>query len=247
MSQQPQLTLKSQVYALLTQNPGLLPKAICEKLHISYKDHGGSVRHIRCSWKRDTEKQHGSVSSIHAWRGWVYLPGGVGPDKAVAPWKVTTARNRWLLLKNNLGRLQWFYPSKARPELGSRVNIYARAPVEPGRIIQLLAQAFTWTEIITDLKVFRQVVAGIRFKGAHYVVPLGFRLPQPIVVDLFGPSNGVVVKLSDRSHRDALELQVHYPDWAERNEKLFRDLEEFFKDFTGGPGKPRDPKSPYWV
>jgi hypothetical protein len=113
--------------------------------------------------------------------------------------------------------------------------------------MQLLAQAFTWPEIITDLKVFRQLVLGIRFKGAHYVFPLGFRLPQPVVVDLFGPSNGVIVKLSDRSHPKGLELQVHYPDWAERNERLFRDLEDFFKDFRGGPGKPQDPKSPYWV
>jgi hypothetical protein len=53
--------------------------------------------------------------------------------------------------------------------------------------------------------------------------------------------------LSDRSHRDGLELQVHYPDWAERNERLFKDLAEFFKDFREGMGKPQDPKSPYWV
>ena len=240
MPQSPDLTLKTRVYALLTQNPNLMPLQICEKLRISYKHHGGSVRHLRCSWKRDTENKHGSKCSIHAWRGWSYIPaGGPKPDRAVAPWIQSTARNKWLFFKNGLGRVQWFHTG--------RINIYARAPVEPGRIIQLLAQAFTWTEIITDLKVFRQLVADVRFKGAHYVIPLGFRAPRPIVVDLFGPSNGVVVKISDRSHRDGLELQVHYPDWAERNERLFKDLAEYFKDIREGLGRPQDPERRYWV
>jgi len=241
ISDPPDQTLKARVWTLLNKNPDLTPLQLCRILQISYKDRGGYVAHIRTAWKYDPEKEHGSkCSGIHAWRGYSYMPpGGPGHAAARAPWIQSTARNKWIYFKNGLGRIQWFQTG--------RINIYARAPVEPGRIMQLLAQAFTWTEIITDLKVFRQLVQGIQFKGAHYVFPLGFRLPRPIVVDLFGPSNGMIVKLSDRSHPKALELQVHYPDWAERNERLFQDLREFFKDIREGGGKPGDPKRPYWV
>lgn len=236
-SDQPDQTHKARIWTLLNKNPDLTPLQLCQLLQISYKEKRDYVAHVRSAWKYDPGKEHGSKCSIHAWRGWSVIPaGGPKPGAARAPWIQSKARNKWIFFKNSLGRVQWFQTG--------RINIYARAPVEPGRIIQLLAQAFTWTEIITDLKVFRQLVQGIRFKGAHYVFPLGFRAPRPVVVDLFGPSNGVIAKLSDRSHPWGLELQVHYPDWAERNESLLR---EFFKELREGVGKPGDPKRPYWV
>lgn len=161
---------------------------------------------------------------------------------------MSRARNKWLYFKNGLGRLQWFEPARGRENLGSRVNIYCRAPVSAGRVIQLLAQGFSWPGVISDLRVLQEMFKAVKLKGAHYVFSMGVKLPRPIVVDLFGPSNGVVAKLSDRSHPYGLELQVHYPDWAERNERLFQDLADFFKEFRGpGTVKIIDPKNPYWV
>jgi len=234
------LTTKERVYSLLNKNPLLTPKDLCQKLRLSYKDHHGYVAHIKSDWKYDPQNEHGSKYSLHAWRGWTEIPISVAPETRAGAlsrgWIQSRARNKWLLFKNSTGRLQWF--------LTGRVNIYVRAPVDPGKVIQLIAQGFTWSGIITDLKVFRAMIQGVHFKGAHYVFPIGLRLPKPVTVDLFGPSNGFIVKISDRTHPTDLEIQVHFPDWGERVEKVldkFIDrLDLFFgsQERRGSSGRP---------
>ena len=141
------------------------------------------------------------------------------------------ARNRWLLWRDRLGRLQWF-------ETG-RVNLFVRAPANLGRAYQLVCNGFSFTGLITDVKVLEQVLSGVRFKGAHYVFPVGVRLPR-LTIDLFAESNGVIVKVGDRSHPDSLEFVVTYPDWCERNERLFAQISEVlqrFFDLGGASGR----------
>jgi hypothetical protein len=65
----------------------------------------------------------------------------------------------------------------------------------------------------------------VRFKGAHYVFPVGQRLPK-LTIDLFQKSNGIIIKVGDVTHPDSLEVIAVYPDWAERNERLFEQLNE---------------------
>jgi hypothetical protein len=108
------------------------------------------------------------------------------------------------------------------------VNLYVRKPANLGKAYQLICNGFSFTGLITDIKVLEQVLATVRFKGAHYVFPVGLRLPK-LTIDLFAKSNGVVVKVGDRTHSDSLELQVTYPDWTERNERLFEQLNDFLK------------------
>jgi hypothetical protein len=43
---------------------------------------------------------------------------------------------------------------------------------------------------------------------------------------LFAKSNGVIIKVGDASHPNGIEVVVCYPDWAERNERLFEELNE---------------------
>ena len=75
----------------------------------------------------------------------------------------------------------------------------------------------------------------MRFKGAHYVFPVGQRLPK-LTIDLFQRSNGVVIKVGDETHPDSLEVLATYPDWAERNERLFEEISETLKNLAGsGP------------
>jgi hypothetical protein len=139
-------------------------------------------------------------------------------DKARAVkggWRISRARNRWLLWKDRLGRLQWF-------ETG-RVNVYLRKPANLGKAYQLVCNGFSFTGLITDVKVLERVLSSVRFKGAHYVWHTGQRLPR-LTIDLFGKSNGVVIKVGDLSDPDGVEVHVTYPDWAERNEQLHEQL-----------------------
>jgi len=152
--------------------------------------------------------------------------------KAVeAGWLQSRARNRWLLWKDRLGRLQLF-------ETG-RVNLYVRKPANLGRAYQLVCNGFSFTGLITDLKVLERMLASVRFKGAHYVFPTEERLPR-LTIDLFAKSNGVIIKVGDTSHPSAVEVIATYPDWAERNERVLEQL----NDTLGQLFKPAAPKGP---
>ncbi|MCJ7470666.1 hypothetical protein MUO74_09305, partial [Candidatus Bathyarchaeota archaeon] len=110
---------------------------------------------------------------------------------------------------------QWF-------ETG-RVNLYVCRPANLGRAYQLVCNGFSFTGLITDVKALEGVLAGVRFKGAHYVFEIEHRLPR-LVIDLFAKSNGVVIKVGDVSHPNAIEVVTCYPDWAERNEHMLKEI-----------------------
>jgi hypothetical protein len=160
--------------------------------------------------------------SIHAWRGWCYVPDGVDRARAMSVgWVCSRARNRWLLWKDRLGRLQWF-------ETG-RVNLYVRRPANLGRAYQLVCNGFSFTGLITDVKVLEGVLASVKFRGAHYVFETEHRLPR-LVIDLFAKSNGMIVKVGDTSHPYAVEVVTCYPDWAERNERTLDEIRWLLRD-----------------
>jgi hypothetical protein len=126
-------------------------------------------------------------------------------------WRRTRSRNRWLLWRDRLGRLHWF-------ETG-RVNFWVRAPASLGRVKQLLCNAFSFTGLIFENRHMAEVLDSARFKGAHDVFAVEQRLPY-MRIDKYAKSNGVVIKLGDRTHPNAVEVEFCYPDWAERNEEL---------------------------
>jgi hypothetical protein len=78
------------------------------------------------------------------------------------------------------------------------------------------------------MKVLEEVLSGLHFKGAHYVFPVGQRLPK-LTIDLFQKSNGIVIKVGDDTHPDSLEVLATYPDWAERNERILEQVNEVLK------------------
>jgi hypothetical protein len=226
-------SIKQQVFALLDKNPLLTPKPLCKLLGLEYKTHGKYTKNLRSQWKGNHKNERGSKCLLHGWRGWCYLPtsfigsdkfcdgaGGIRTRAVEVGWLASRARNRWLLWKDRLGRLQWF-------ETG-RVNLYVRKPANLGKAYQLICNAFSFTGLITDMKVLEEVLGGLRFKGAHYVFPVGQRLPK-LTIDLFQKSNGIVIKVGDDSHPDSLEVLATYPDWAERNERILEQVNEVLK------------------
>jgi hypothetical protein len=111
--------------------------------------------------------------------------------------------------------LQWF-------ETG-RVNLYVRKPANLGKAYQLVCNGFSFTGLITDVKMLEAILAGVKFKGAHYVFETEHQLPR-LTIDLFAKSNGLVIKVGDASHPNAVEIVSCYPDWAERNERMFEEI-----------------------
>ena len=214
--------IRQRVYALLSKNPLLTAKSICKLLDLSYESYGAYVNNCRSFWKSNTRNEHGSKCSIHAWKGWCYVPNSLDRVRAVKEgWLASKARNRWLLWKDKVGRLQWF-------ETG-RVNLYVRKPANLGKAYQLVCNGFSFVGLVTDVKVLEAVLASVRFKGAHYVFEANQHLPR-LVIDLFSKSNGVVIKVGDVSHPDGIEVITSYPDWAERNEQVLKEIRDLLRD-----------------
>ena len=217
-------TIKAAVFKLLDKNPLLTAKPICKILELRFNDYRMYVSKLRSQWRSLPKNERGSKCSIHGWRGWCYLPkevsGGIRSHAVEVGWVETRARNRWLLWKDRLGRLQWF-------ETG-RVNLYVRKPANLGKAYQLVCNGFSFTGLVTDIKLLEQVLSTLRFKGAHYVFATEQRLPR-LTIDLFAKSNGVIIKVGDRSHPHAVEVVACYPDWAERNERLIEQLNDTLK------------------
>ena len=94
--------------------------------------------------------------------------------------------------------------------------MYVRRPASLGRAYQLVCNGFSFTGLIIDVKVLEHVLAGVRFKEAHYVFETEYRLPR-LVIDLLAKSNEIVIKVGDASHPNGIEVVGCYPDWAERN------------------------------
>ena len=217
-------SIRQQVFSLLDKNPLLTPKPLCKILGLPYAKYEHYLRNLRTEWKCHYRNEQGSKCSSHGWRGWCYLPSDLNcqirSDAVEVGWVQSKARNKWLLWRDRLGRLQWF-------ETG-RVNLFVRKPANLGKAYQLVCNGFSFTGLITDVKVLDGVLASVRFKGAHYVFTTEERLPR-LTIDLFARSNGVVIKVGDASHPNAVEVIAYYPDWAERNERLFEQLNEALK------------------
>lgn len=226
-------SVRERVFSLLDKNPLLTAKPLCKLLGLNYRQHGHYITDLRYRWKYHYRNERGSkCSTVHAWRGWCYVPAGLNREAAVdAGWRVTRARNRWLLWTDRLGRLSWFETD--------RVNLYVRTPANLGRAFQLVCNGFSFTGLITDMKVLEQVLQRVRFKGAHFVFDAKERLPY-LVIDLFKKSNGVIIKVGDRTHPTGVEVIAEYMDWAERNEHLGEQLLDVLKRLT--PSSSRRPE-----
>jgi hypothetical protein len=50
----------------------------------------------------------------------------------------------------------------------------------------------------------------------------------------------VIIKVGDRTHPHAVEVEFTYPDWAERNEELLKALTEHMNVRSNAESMPRD-------
>lgn len=217
-------SVRQSVFNLLNKNPLLTASNLCKLLDLPYNKYRNYIYRLKHEWKSNHKNTQGVKCVSHGWRGWCYLPEevdvGVRVKAVGVGWVETRSRCGWLLWRDRLGRLQWFR--------SGRVNLYVRKPANLGKAYQLICNGFSFTGLITDMKVLERVLASVRFKGAHYVFPTEQRLPR-LTVDLFAKSNGVIIKVGDASHPNSVEVIAYYPDWAERNERLFENLNKTLK------------------
>lgn len=110
--------------------------------------------------------------------------------------------------------------------------MYVRKPAHLGKAAQLFADGFFNTGLQTSIDVFEQVRKSLKFKLAHFVFPSpdGQRLPK-MDIKLFYESNGIEIKIGDRSHPNSVEVIAGYMNWAERQEHLLEGLVKGLSEF----------------
>lgn len=213
-------TVTAQIKNELEQNPLLTAKKLCFLTGLDYHRYGNYVNKVKSVWKYYHENGRGSncPKDVHCWRGFGYVPLGVEVVLPLEGWQATRARNHMLVFKNGLGRLELFGTG--------RVNLYVRKPATLGKAYQLFCDGFFKTGVISDVKVLEACLKSVRFKSAHFVFETKQRLP-PLTISLFEGSNGITVKVGDRSHPNSIEVVAGFMDWAERLERKFDGLATF--------------------
>jgi hypothetical protein len=213
------VSLRKQVCTLLDEDPLLMPKMLAKLLDFTpkeYKKRRQTLTNYRNYWKYNHENERGSkCSSFHCFKAKVRLDGvlsealrrvvkldvergGVGFG-----WVLSKARNRFLVWKCRLGRVVWF-------ESGT-VTLHVRRPGNLGKAKQLFCDAFVNTGLLTDMKLLNPVLERIRPKSGHFPYSSGERLPYMVIRD-FELSHGIVIKVGDRTHPDAVEVIAGFSD-----------------------------------
>lgn len=118
-------------------------------------------------------------------------------------WAPSKAKNRFWIWKGKGGRVVWF-------ETGS-VRLHVRRPGNLGKAKQLFCDAFINTGLVTDFKLLAPVLDRIRPKSGHFPYSSGEPLPYMVITD-FEQSHGIVIKVGDRTHPDAVEVIASFND-----------------------------------
>jgi hypothetical protein len=212
--------LRKQIFDLLDgegqSNPLLSPKQICKLLDLSYKQYHNYVSKTKWEWKYYYKNERGSkCSSLHCFKAKVKLdlPLSQALRQVVKleiekygvgfGWVASKAKNRFWIWKGKCGRAVWF-------ETGL-VGLNVRRPGNLGKAKQLFCDAFVNIGLLTDFKVLNPVLERIRPKSGHFPYSAGERLPYMVIRD-FEQSHGIVIKVGDRTHPDAIEVIASFSD-----------------------------------
>ena len=223
------LSIRKRVFKELDSNPLNTAKNLCKLLKLPYKQYHGYMNTLRWYWKYHHEKERGSkCSNIHCYRASVVFgEGRWQPSRVEAVkvgWVLSRASNRFLVFRGRLGRVVWF-------ETGM-VMLHVRKPANLGRAKQLFCDGFFKTGLVSDLKVFNELVARVGVKSLHAPYKTSQRLPY-LVIDDFVDSHGILIKVGDRSHPSSVEVIAEFRDRFERLERLEKLFTDFMTDFNG--------------
>ncbi len=202
------VSLRKQVCKLLDENPLLTAKMLAKLMNLNYKQYRQTLTNYRNFWVYNHEDERGSkCSSLHCFKAKVKLDLVVsqglrvlvdsGVEEGRFGWVLSRARNRFLVWRGHLGRVVWF-------ESGT-VTLHVKRPGNLGKAKQLFCDAFVNTGLLTDVKVLNPVLERIRPKSGHFPYSSGERLPYMVIRD-FEESHGIVIKVGDRTHPNAVEV-----------------------------------------
>jgi hypothetical protein len=237
------LHIRSNIFKLLDENPLLTPKQLAKQADLPYKEYRNYLTKLRSDWKYYHAKERGSkCSNLHCFKGKLSLEKSlsvgcratvegmlskicVGCSAAncvgcsgYLGWTPSKARNKFLVWHGGLGRVTWFTTGT--------LLLHVRKPGNLGRAKQLFCDAFGSTGLVTDVKLLIAITdglvervglrgLGLYQKEVHAPYVTNQRLP-PMEIRDFEESHGIIIKVGDRSHPNAIEVIAQFPAQTER-------------------------------
>ena len=208
------VSMRKEVCRLLDENPLLTAKMLAKLMNLDYKKYRQTLTNYRNFWVYNHENERGSkCSSLHCFKAKVKLDLALSQrlrcvidsdvEKGIFGWVLSKARNRFLVWKGRLGRVVWF-------ESGT-VTLHVKRPGNLGKTKQLFCDAFVNTGLLTDVKVLNPILERIRPKSGHFPYSSGARLRYMVIRD-FEESHGIVIKVGDKTHPNAVEVIASFSD-----------------------------------
>ena len=246
-------SLRQRVFKALDKNPLLTAKTLGKVLELTSEEqqyYKGYLKKLKSVWKHTHLKERGSIRSCPDEVHNVFYRGKLSVDFAklvrgrlsdfsskegallrLSGWKVSRARNRFLLFKNMLGRIRFF-------ETGT-VELFVRKPASLGKCKQLFSDAFTRNYVVTDIRVMDQFFAGL-MRRFHATYKTGQRLPY-MKITTFEDTHRLITVLGDRTHPDCVEIIAEYHAEVEQARRLFDELRLSLSgsNGTGGVSGPK--------
>lgn len=232
------VSLRKQVCKLLDENQLLTAKMICKLLNLPYKKYKQTITNYRNYWKYNHENERGSnCSNFHCYKAKVRMDRVLSDDLRSKlsfgvpnafvgyGWRLSRARNKFLIWKGKLGRVVWYTTGL--------VLIEVKKPGNLGKAKQLFCDAFISTGLLTDLRVFSPILDKISPKSCHFVYEAPMRLPYMVVHD-FEESHGITIKLGDRSHPNAVEVIAEF---TRKQDEIEEKVSYVFDAFRAVNGK----------
>jgi hypothetical protein len=208
------VSLRKQVCCLLDENQLLTAKMICKLLNLPYMKYKQTITNYRNFWKYNHENERGSkCSNFHCYKAKTKLDVSLNSDLRCKlsfgvvggfvgySWKLSKARNKFLVWKGKLGRVVWYTTGL--------ILLEVKLPGNLGRAKQLFCDAFVNSGLLTDFKLLNPVLERLGPKSCHFAYDTPVRLPYVQIND-FAESHGIVIKIGDRSHPNAVEVIAEF-------------------------------------
>lgn len=220
-------SIRAQVFKELDENPLNTAKKLAVLLKLPYKQYHNYLTKLRSDWKYYHRNERGSrCSNYHCYKACVVLGQAEQPAREIAlvgSWVLSKARNKFLVWRGKLGRVVWFGTG--------RVLLFVKKPGNLGKAKQLFCDAFASTGLITDLKVVCEICDRIRPKSGHFPYETTQVLPRFEIRD-FVDSHGILIKVGDRSHPNAVEVIAEFTSQLEKMSDFMDGFSQFFESLN---------------
>ena len=167
------LTLKTNVLHLWLENEHIKAKLICQKLNISYKDHGKTINTYLYQFRSQSkigslQRAHGVSIHRKVYRCLEKLPlnAELEVSALASVWILSKNKNRMLVYRSSKGSVVWYR--------GGIVLIYLKGNYPLARALELFWEAFNFLDVKDLSRISKLFVPFSR----HNVFKIGSPLPR---------------------------------------------------------------------